>query len=178
MRKIFLMVSMGCAACAGAPAAPNPTPVGSPSASTPTAAPSASASPGASATSGATATATASATSSTPEAPDAGASASSTEGSEWMDHCQDVGKEFEKLVRPALKKCHADASKKEYQRGKVKITFKIDWDGAKKDVRTSEKPTLPDPIVRCMLKAVKDAKFTDPEQCKGKDVTLIEQFPP
>jgi hypothetical protein len=156
------------AACAGGP---------SPA---PGAAPAATNAPSATATAPATSASTVDA-STAAVAADAGTEAGASlvsDGNEFMEKCQELGKDFEKSVRPDLKKCHADASKKEYQRGKVKITFKIDWDGTKKEIKTAEKPTLPDALVKCMLKVVKDAKFPDPEPCKGKDVTLIEQFPP
>lgn len=164
------------AACAGSP---SPTPGASPAGATSapaaiaTSTAPASAAPSASAPDASTATAAADA------GTEGGAGASLvSDSNEFMEKCQELGKEFEKAARPDLKKCHAEASKKDYQRGKVKITFKIDWDGTKKEIKTAEKPTLPDPLVKCMLKVVKDAKFPDPEPCKGKEVTLIEQFPP
>jgi hypothetical protein len=109
---------------------------------------------------------------------DAGGSGAIADSSEWLDKCQQNGKEFEKKVHSDLKQCHADGSKKGYLRGAIKIGFRIDWDGMKKEIKTTEKSDLPKPVVDCMLKAVKDAQFGDPEACKGKDLTIILKFPP
>jgi hypothetical protein len=124
---------------------------------------------------------TATTTTSTGTADDAGPDAAPNpvaESSEWLDKCQQNGKEFEKKVHADLKQCHADGSKKGYLKGSIKLAFKIDWDGKKKEIRTGEKSDLPKGVVDCMLKVVKDAQFGDPEACKGKDLTIVLKFPP
>jgi hypothetical protein len=158
-------------ACGGPTATPTAT-----ATATPTAISNATANANANATATATATPT-------PAEPDAGSGGDAgapavADSSEWLDKCQANGKEYERKTHEAVKQCHADGSKKGYLKGSVKIAFKIDWDGKKKDVRLSEKSDLPKPVVDCMMKVVKDSSFGDPEACKGKDLTIILKFPP
>lgn len=91
--------------------------------------------------------------------------------------CTQVGVALEKKVRPELKACYRDGKKKDPElRGKVRISVNVNTVGKVTSVVAADK-TLPDPVVACMLAAVKKTPPTDAASCSGKSIVLPVEFP-
>lgn len=96
---------------------------------------------------------------------------------ETKDECTPVGVDFEKRARPKLKECYRDGKKKDPNlEGTVKIKITVDVKGKIKSTKVIEK-TLPDPVAKCMLKAVQATPFPEVDKCWDSTITIPITFP-
>lgn len=93
------------------------------------------------------------------------------------DGCTKLAAAFEQKARPKIKECYREGKKANAAlEGSVRITLQVDGFGKLGQAKAQE-ATLPDAVVKCMLKAVHDTPFEDASKCKRKGITLPIQFP-
>lgn len=91
--------------------------------------------------------------------------------------CTKVAAAFEQKARPKIKACYREGkAKNPVLEGGVRIVINVDGLG-KLGALKAEDVTLPESVVKCMVKAVKETPFDDASQCKRKGITLPIQFP-
>ncbi|MFO0641226.1 MAG: hypothetical protein U0183_18525 [Polyangiaceae bacterium] len=93
------------------------------------------------------------------------------------DGCTKIAAAFEQKARPKIKECYREGKKANAAlEGSVRITLQVDGFGKLGQAKAQE-ATLPDAVVKCMVKAVHDTPFDDASKCKRKGITLPIQFP-
>lgn len=93
------------------------------------------------------------------------------------DGCTKIAAAFEQKARPKIKECYREGKKSNAAlEGSVRITLAVDGFGKLGDPKAQE-ATLPDAVVKCMVKAVKETPFDDASKCKRKGIALPIQFP-
>lgn len=93
------------------------------------------------------------------------------------DGCTKIAAAFEQKARPKIKECYREGKKSNpVLEGTVRITIAVDAFGKLAEPKAQE-ATLPDAVVKCMVKAVHDTPFDDASKCKRKGIALPIQFP-
>jgi len=93
------------------------------------------------------------------------------------DGCTKIAAAFEQKARPKIKECYREGKKANpVLEGAVRITIAVDGLGKLGEPKPQE-ATLPDAVVKCMVKAVHDTPFDDASKCKRKGIALPIQFP-
>lgn len=107
----------------------------------------------------------------------AAASANGAQASSVDEECAPAAAEFERAVRADIKACYHEAKKKEPElRGQVRIAVQVDFKGKVTSVKATEK-SLPEPVVACMLKAVKKTPLAHADKCPRRSLVLPVEFP-
>lgn len=93
------------------------------------------------------------------------------------EECAPAAAEFERAVRGDLKACYHEGKKEDPElRGQARIAVQVDFKGKVTSVKVTEK-TLPDPVVACMLKAVKKTPLVHADKCPRRSLVLPVEFP-